>query len=126
MVTTNDRFTEKNRKFLRRIVDISQNLNIVHQMPSEVTNSESNSESESKSKEISDKRTQSFSNYRQTCTLSPQVHETYNVEMVKHGTTSETDEEPDGHQESKQTMVPSGKYLIEPETMCEICVKILS
>lgn len=79
-----------------------------------MTDSESNSVSESKSKEgISDKRT--LSNCKQTHMMSPQIHGTYNVEMVEHETTSETDEEPDGHQESEQTMVPSGKYLINEQ-----------
>lgn len=103
MVIINDRFTKKNRKFLCRIVGISQDSNTIYQIPSEMMNSESNLES--KSKMDGDKISQ-----------TRVMHEVHNIETMKYKITSENDEknndeDSDDHPESEQIMVPSGKYL---------------
>lgn len=115
MVTINDRFTKKNREFLRRIVNVSQDSDIVRQIPSEMTDSESKSKSKG-----DNTRTQALTCGRQTATHQ-QVREVHNIEIVEHA--SENDEEGDEHLddrfESEQIMVPSGKYPIDEGKCCE-------
>lgn len=116
MATISDRFVKKNREFLHRIVDISQNSDAVHQIPSEMTDSKSNSGSKSKSK--GDKRIQVFTSCRYTCAM----HEMYNIQTAVHKTAeNDNDEYSDNRLESEEIMVPSGKYLIDGQ-----CVKVAS
>lgn len=109
MIEINDRFTKKNCEFLYRIVDISQDSDIVYQIPFEMTDSESKSKSKG-----DNKRTQA--SCRQTA-MHQQVHEIHNIEIVEHRVALENDETDDEHLddrlESEQIMVPSGKFLID-------------
>lgn len=112
MIEINDRFTKKNREFLHRIVDISQDSDIVHQLPPEMTDSESKSKSKGDSKRI-----QALT--RQTTMYQHEIHD---IEIVEHRIALENDEKDDEYLddrlESEQIMVPSGKYLIDKR-----CVK---
>lgn len=121
MTTISDRFTKKSREFLRRIVNISQDLDTAQQTPLGST-----LESKPESKGDSDKRTQALTSSRPIRAMSPQVHEVYDVEIEEHGTASENDEKSndedhDDRSESEQTMVPFGKYPIGKR-----CVKAAS
>lgn len=96
-------------------MDTSQDLDSVHQMSSEVMDSESTLRSNRKSKKGSDKRTQAVSNCKQICAMSSQVHGICNFEIVEHATASKNDEksnDEDLDDHPAQIMVPSGKYLI--------------
>ncbi|XP_011881678.1 PREDICTED: DNA-binding protein D-ETS-6-like isoform X2 [Vollenhovia emeryi] len=107
MVTLSERFARKNREFLCRIADISQDSDTVRQLPSEMTDSEPNSGSKSKSKGCSDKKTQALA--KQTrATRILQARGIRDVETASESDEKSNDEDPDDRRsESEQIMVPS-------------------